>query len=93
MISQNSSKDMEMENKKNQALSRILSSEARQRLERIRLVNKDRAEYLEYVLIHLASQNQLILPVGDEDFKTFIMASLQPRSRREINIKRDYEKW
>lgn len=59
MISQNSGKDMEMENEKNQALSSILSSDARQRLERIRMVSKDKAEYLEYILIHLASQNKL----------------------------------
>jgi DNA-binding TFAR19-related protein (PDSD5 family) len=81
---------MEMENKKNQALLSILSSEARQRLERIRMISKDKAEYLEYILIHLASQNKLKIPIGDEDFKTFIMSNVP--SKREITINREYEK-
>jgi DNA-binding TFAR19-related protein (PDSD5 family) len=82
--------EMEMENRKNQALSRILSSTARQRLERIRMVSKDKAEYLEYILIHLASQNKLRIPMEDEDFKTFIMSNLA--SKRETIIKLQYQK-
>jgi DNA-binding TFAR19-related protein (PDSD5 family) len=74
-----------MENKKKQALGRILDSEARQRLERIRMVNKDKAEYFEYLLIHLASENRLRLPMGDEDFKTFILSNSQ--TKREIVIR------
>lgn len=90
MISENSDKDMEMVNKKNQALASILNSEARQRLERIRLVNKEKAEFLEYTLIHLASQCKLRIPMGDEDFKTFIMNNLP--SQRDVTIRRYNEK-
>jgi DNA-binding TFAR19-related protein (PDSD5 family) len=54
------------------------------------MVSTDRAEYLEYILIHLASQNKLRIPMGDEDFKTFIMSNVP--SKREITIKREYEK-
>jgi DNA-binding TFAR19-related protein (PDSD5 family) len=82
---------MDMKNKKNQALLRILSSEARQRLERIRMVNKDKAEYLEYLLIHLASQNILKrIPMEDETFKIFIENNTQ--LRKEITIRREYDK-
>lgn len=90
MISQNSDKDMEMMNKKNQALASILSSEARQRLERIRLISKEKAEYLEYILIHLASLCKLRIPMGDEDFKTFIMNNLP--SQRDVTIRRYHDK-
>ena len=80
-----------MKNKKNQALLRILSSEARQRLERIRMVNKDKAEYLEYLLIHLASQSILKrIPMEDETFKIFIENNTQ--LRKEITIRREYDK-
>lgn len=79
-----------MENKKKEALRRILSSEARLRLERIRMINKDKAEYLEYLLIHLASEERLRIPIEDEDFKTFILSNTQ--QKREIVIRREYEK-
>jgi len=63
-----------------------LTPEARQRLNRIKMVKRQFAEELELVLIQSAQTGKITIPLDDEQLKT-ILSQLQS-SRRETKIKR-----
>jgi len=76
----------QIEVQKQEALRRILTSKARQRLTNLKMVKPDFAEQLELQLIQLAQQGRLDIPVNDEQLKDILM-KLQSR-RRDIKIRR-----
>ncbi len=76
----------QFEMQKESALRTILTPEARQRLNRIKMVKRQFAEELELVLIQSAQTGKITIPLDDEQLKT-ILSQLQS-SRRETKIKR-----
>jgi len=75
----------QLEMQKQAILRRILTSEARERLVRIKMVRPEFAERLELELIRLAQAGRLPIPLNDEQLKT-ILKRLQG-GRRETKIK------
>ena len=69
-----------------QAMKTILTSEARGRLTNISLVDSNKADLLKRQLVTLHDQQQISIPVSDEQLKR-ILASLS-KSRRDASIRR-----
>jgi len=57
-----------------------MTSEARQRLNRIKLVKPEFAEQIELQLIQIAQTGKMKLPITDEQLK-WILSRLQPASK------------
>jgi programmed cell death protein 5 len=75
----------EIEAQKQSALRLILTPEARQRLNNIKLVRPEFAEQLELQLIQISQSGKVKLPITDEQLKA-ILLRIQPR--RDIRIRR-----
>ena len=67
-------------------LRKILTLEARQRLNRIKLVKPDFIVQLELQLIQIAQSGRIKLPINDKQLKQ-ILIQLQP-SKRETTVRR-----
>lgn len=76
----------EVELQKRELLRKILSPEARQRLNRLKMVKPDFATQLELQLIQTAQNGRINIPIIDEQLKT-ILTRLQG-GKREIKIRR-----
>ena len=76
----------EVELQKRTLLRKILSTEARQRLNRLKMVKPEFAAQLELQLIQTAQSGRINIPVTDEQLKT-ILSQLQ-NSKREMKIRR-----
>ena len=66
-------------------LKQILSSEARLRLNNVKMVKPDVATTVENYLINLASQGKLKPPVTDEQLKQILLSIQQPKRDFKIN--------
>ncbi len=66
-------------------LKQILSSEARLRLNNVKMVKPDVALTVENYLINLASQGKLRPPITDEQLKQILMSIQQPKRDFKIN--------
>lgn len=66
-------------------LYRILTPEARERLNNIRLVNLDRYLQISSFLVNASQQGKFDLPLDDSSLKEIL---LQSSNSREVNIKR-----
>ncbi len=75
-----------LETQKQAILRQILTNDARERLNRIKLVKPDFAEQVELQLIQVAQSGKIRLPITDEQLKA-TLARLQP-SKREIKFRR-----
>jgi programmed cell death protein 5 len=72
-----------------QALMRkILTPEARQRLQNVKLVRPDFAAQIEIQLLQLAQSGRISLPITDEILKRLLRQIQNQQSRRDINIRR-----
>ena len=72
-----------------QALMRkILTLEARQRLQNVKLVRPDFAAQIEIQLLQLAQSGRISLPITDELLKRLLKQIQSQQSRRDINIRR-----
>jgi len=80
------SAQQEAEIQKRELLRKILSPEARQRLNRLKMVKPDFATQLELQLIQTAQTGRINIPITDEQLKT-ILTRLQG-GKREIKIRR-----
>lgn len=74
------------EKQKQAVLRKILTPDARQRLNNLKMVKPQFADQLELQLIQIAQQGRISLPITDEQLKD-ILINLQSR-RREIKIRR-----
>jgi programmed cell death protein 5 len=77
--------DSELAAQKEIILKQILSSEARLRLNNVKMVKPDVATTVENYLINLASQGKLRPPVTDEQLKQILLSIQQPKRDFKIN--------
>ena len=66
-------------------LKQILSSEARLRLNNVKMVKPDIANTVENYLINMASQGKIKPPVTDEQLKQILLSIQQPKRDFKIN--------
>ncbi|MCW4029565.1 MAG: DNA-binding protein [Candidatus Bathyarchaeota archaeon] len=78
--------EQQFEQQKQALLSKILSPEARQRINNLKMVRKDFAEQIEVQLIEMAQTGRLPIPLSDAQLKS-ILIQLQSR-KRETKIRR-----
>jgi programmed cell death protein 5 len=78
--------EQQMESQKQALLSKILTPEARQRLNNLKMVKAEFAEQLELQLIQMAQTGKLPIPLSDAQLKQ-ILVQLQSR-KRETKITR-----
>jgi len=78
--------DQQLEQQKQALLRSILTPEARQRLNNLKMVKPEFTEQLELQLIQLAQQGKIPIPLGEEQLKK-ILTQLQSR-KRETTITR-----
>ena len=76
----------QIEAQKQAILRQVLTPEARQRLNNLKMVKPEYAEQLELQLIQLAQTGKVNIPITDEQLRE-ILARLQSR-RRDIKIRR-----
>ncbi len=77
--------DAELSAQKEIILKQILSSEARLRLNNVKMVKPDVANTVENYLINLASQGKLRPPITDEQLKQILISIQQPKRDFKIN--------
>jgi len=78
-------KDAEINAQKEIILKQILSSEARLRLNNVKMVKPDVANTVENYLISLASQSKIKPPVTDDQLKQILLSIQQPKRDFKIN--------
>ncbi len=78
----------QIEQQKRAILRRILSPEARERLNRLKMVKPEFAAQLELQLIQIVQSGKINVPITDNQLKT--MLSKLQSSKREINIRRRF---
>jgi programmed cell death protein 5 len=78
--------EQQMEDQKQALLSKILTPEARQRLNNLKMVKKDFTEQIEMQLIEMAQTGKLPIPLSDAQLKS-ILIQLQSR-KKETTIRR-----
>ncbi len=78
--------EQQVEQQKQALLAKILSPEARQRLNNLKMVKKEFAENIELQLIEMAQGGRLPIPLSDAQLKQ-ILIQLQSR-KRETTIRR-----
>jgi len=66
-------------------LKQILSSEARLRLNNVKMVKPEAANTVENYLISLASQGKIRPPVTDDQLKQILLSIQQPKRDFKIN--------
>ena len=74
-----------LETQKQSVLRQILTTEARQRLNRIKLVRPEFVEQIELQLIQIAQSGKVSLPITDEQLK-IILERLQS-AKRDIRLR------
>jgi programmed cell death protein 5 len=79
-------RQQQAEAKKKAILRQVLDSDARERLERIRMARPEKADHIESQLIQLAASGRIQQKLTDEQLKE-ILAQSQSDSR-DINIER-----
>ena len=78
--------EQQVEQQKQALLRQILTTEARQRLNNLKMIKPEFAAQLELQLIQLAQNGRLNIPLSDEQLKE-LLAKLQS-TKREIKIRR-----
>ena len=81
----NQPSEAEINAQKEIILKQILSSEARLRLNNVKMVKPDIANTVDNYLINLASQGKLRPPVTDEQLKQILLSIQQPKRDFKIN--------
>ncbi|MDH3618975.1 MAG: DNA-binding protein [Nitrosopumilus sp.] len=70
---------------KENILKQILSSEARLRLNNIKMVKPELSSHVEQYLIGMASQGKVRSPLTDDQLKQILLAIQQPKRDFKIN--------
>ncbi len=81
----NQPSDAEIAAQKEIILKQLLSSDARLRLNNIKMVKPETASLVENYLINMASQGQLKSQISDEQLKQILKSMQQPKREFKIN--------
>ena len=81
----NQPSDAEIAAQKEIILKQLLSSDARLRLNNIKMVKPETASLVENYLINMASQGQLKSQLSDEQLKQILKSLQQPKREFKIN--------
>jgi len=76
----------QLEEQKQGLLRKIMTTEARERLNRIKMVRSQFVEQLELQLIQIVQNGSIQIPITDQQLKT-ILIRLQP-SKRKFKVRR-----
>jgi programmed cell death protein 5 len=77
--------DQDFTAQKEQILKQILSSEARMRLNNIKMVKPELSDLIEQYLIDLASQGKMHSQITDNQLKQILLSIQQPKRDFKIN--------
>jgi len=78
----------EADAQKQNILRKILTPEARQRLQNVRLVRPEFAQQLELQLIQLVQAGRVQIPIDDELLKKLLTQIQNQQTKRDISIRR-----
>jgi len=70
---------------KENILKQVLSSEARMRLNNIKMVKPELSNHIEQYLIGMASQGKIRSPLTDDQLKQILLSIQQPKRDFKIN--------
>jgi len=82
---EHSPNEAEISAQKEQILKRILTSEARQRLNNIKMVKSELSDLVEQYLIGMATQGKIPGQVTDDQLKQILLSIQQPKRDFKIN--------
>jgi programmed cell death protein 5 len=78
----------EAERKKQELMRQILTPEARQRLNNIKIVRPEFAQQVEVQLLQIAQTGRIRLPINDTTLKKLLAQIQNQQSKRDIRIRR-----
>ena len=78
-------KDSQLKAQKEVMLKQVLSSDARLRLNNVRMVKPDLAELVENYILNLGVQGKISGQISDEQLKQILSSAQQPKRDFKIN--------
>ena len=78
-------KDSQLKAQKENMLKQVLSSDARLRLNNVRMVKPDLAELVENYILNLGVQGKISGQISDEQLKQILSSAQQPKRDFKIN--------
>ena len=78
-------KDNQLKVQKENMLKQVLSSDARLRLNNVRMVKPDLAELVENYILNLSMQGKISGQISDEQLKQILSSAQQPKRDFKIN--------
>ena len=78
-------KDSELKAQKEMMLKQVLSSDARLRLNNVRMVKPDLADMVENYLLNLTTQGKISGQIYDEQLKQILLSAQKPKRDFKIN--------
>ena len=78
-------KDSQLKAQKEMMLKQVLSSDARLRLNNVRMVKPDLAELVENYILNLSVQGKISGQISDEQLKQILSSAQQPKRDFKIN--------
>ena len=78
-------KDSQLKAQKEMMLKQVLSSEARLRLNNVRMVKPDLADLVENYILNLSVQGKISGQISDEQLKQILASAQQPKRDFKIN--------
>ncbi|GEM_PF-2243262 len=79
--------EQEFEKRKKEALRKILTKNARERLNRVKLANREVANQLETYLVQISQSGQIREKIDEEKLKK-ILRSIKDEQKKDWNIER-----
>ena len=78
-------KDSQLKAQKEMVLKRVLSSDARLRLNNVRMVKPDLADLVENYILNLTVQGKITGQISDEQLKQILSSAQQPKRDFKFN--------
>jgi len=78
-------KDSQLKALKEMMLKQVLSSEARLRLNNVRMVKSDLADLVENYILNLSVQGKISGQISDDQLKQILSSALQPKRDLKFN--------
>jgi len=81
----NQEKDSQLKAQKEMMLKQVLSSEARLRLNNVRMVKSDLADLVENYILNLSVQGKISGQISDDQLKQILSSAQQPKHDFKFN--------